>query len=159
MHRRRMGTEAKAKVVASQKSQLNDMVFTQWMISEGICQRRYILRERKAPPRRHQLRRIFPVCITALSAVSVYCTAVSFFLYNCQEPTVQLNRQGKILYYENAKKTSSGISGTHALSIKIICSPRKSHETIPLIQEQQTPGTSCNNCSAVFFQPFCYHIL
>ena len=30
------------------------------------------------------------------------------------------------------KKTSSGISGTHALYIKIICSHQKSRETIPL---------------------------
>ena len=34
-------------------------------------QRIYILRERKAPPRRHKLRHLSPVCITALSAV--YC--------------------------------------------------------------------------------------
>ena len=30
------------------------------------------------------------------------------------------------------KKTSSGTSGTHVLSIKIICSPPKSGETNPL---------------------------
>ena len=45
-------------------------------------------------PRRHQLRRLFPVCITALSAV--YCSTVAVFLYNCPEPTVQLYRQGKV---------------------------------------------------------------
>ena len=46
-------------------------------------------------PCRHQLRRLFP----ALSAVhcTLYNTAVAVCLYNCQEPTVQLYRQGKLV--------------------------------------------------------------
>ena len=48
-------------------------------------------------PCHHQLRRLFPVCITNCSVCCTY-TAVAVCLYNCQEPTVQLNRQGKCLY-------------------------------------------------------------
>ena len=46
--------------------------------------------------RRHQLRQLFPVCITALSAVLyILYTAVAVCQYNCHKPTVQLYRQGK----------------------------------------------------------------
>ena len=38
-------------------------------------------------PRRHLLRRLFPVCLL--------CTAGAVCLCNCLEPTVQLDRQGK----------------------------------------------------------------
>ena len=50
-------------------------------------------------PCHHQLRRLFPVCITNCSVCCTYTvTAVAVCLYNCQEPTVQLYRQGKCLY-------------------------------------------------------------
>ena len=53
--------------------------------SNSSNQRIFILIEEKAPsPPRYQLRRLFPVCITALSAV--YCSSC---LYNCQEPILK----------------------------------------------------------------------
>ena len=39
------------------------------------------------------MRQLFPVCITALSGV--FSSTVAVCLYNCQEHTVQLYRQGK----------------------------------------------------------------
>ena len=50
------------------------------------------------PPHRRQLRRLFPVCITALSAV--YCS-IAVCLYNCQEPNSTDREKTSHLWLKN----------------------------------------------------------